>query len=136
MVSRFLAAFAVLFVLVGPITMPAQAQSSFGRPSEAVPRNSREWSDQTLQHFRRALSRADTALHTTGGNRPHSTVLEITIAHDGSVMTVEVMESSGNRAMDAALVRHFSRIKGIPAFTPDMNIPSITLALPISTRRG
>ncbi len=136
MFSRFLAAFAILFVVAGSMTAPVQAQSSFGRLAETGPRNARDWAEQTFQHFRRALRRSDSALHTTGGNRPHSTTLAITIARDGSVTNVQILESSGSSAMDTAFIRHFSRIKGIPAFTPDMNMPSITLPLPIGTRRG
>lgn len=38
--------------------------------------------------------------------------------------------------MDAALIRRFKQIRAIPAFTPDMKVPSITLPLPIGSGRG
>ncbi|WP_200686624.1 TonB family protein [Paracoccus caeni] len=123
--------------LLSPLfTSEVRAQSSFGRKETTAPQNLEQWTEQTLQAFRRALRRSDTALNTVGANRNHSTIVAITIARDGSVTDVRVVESSGNPAMDAAFIRHFSAIRDIPAFTPDMNVPSITLPLPIGTRRG
>ena len=121
-----------------PLSLPdlAQAQTSFGRSETVAPQNAEEWSEQTTDHLRRALRRSDSALNSVGANRSHSTTVAIVITRDGRVADVQIVESSGSTAMDAAFVRHFSRIEGIPAFTPDMAGPAIVLTLPIGTKRG
>lgn len=136
MFPRLFFVLSFLFLATTPLTPFAQAQSSFGRVEQRAPRNAHEWGEQTRVHLLRALRRSDTALNTVGGNRSHSVVLIITILRDGSVSDVQLASSTATPAMNAALVRRFKQIKGIPAFTPDMAVSSITLPLPIGTRRG
>lgn len=134
--SRLIAAICFFLAVLTAVPAPVQAQTSFGKEAQQPPRNHTEWRAQMDRQISRALRRSDTALNTVGANADTGPVLALTVLRDGRVAGFHIVRSSGNKAMDRAYTRSFSRIERVAPFSPDMQDEFTIVIFELSVGRG
>lgn len=118
------------------LPLGAAAQTSFGKDQEiAAPTNQDEWADQLHDNLMNSIaaSRSSLALHGTLGT---DSELAVTVARDGRVTDIKLVESTGRPAMDQGLLRAASRTKQVAPFTPDMKGDAVTMNLGLKVSRN
>lgn len=137
MLQKTLPAIALfLSICAGPSLVPtAEAQTSFGSNAGAAPTNSREWADMLSDELMRNIRAADSSLAVHGITSKVSPTLGITVARNGQIADIRLVKTSGNAALDKAIIRAASRTKQVAPFTADMQGQAIQFTLQLGTVR-
>ncbi|RMC37711.1 TonB family protein [Paracoccus alkanivorans] len=125
-----------LSICAVPSLIPtAEAQTSFGGSADAAPTNSREWADMLNNELMRNIRTADSSLAVHGIASKVSPALGITVARNGQITDIRLVKTSGNAALDKAIIRAASRTKQVAPFTADMQGQAISFTLQLDTVR-
>lgn len=135
MLQKALPAIALFLTIcaVPTLTPTAEAQTSFGSNAGAAPANSREWADMLSDELMRNIRAADSSLAVHGITSKVSSTLGITVARNGQIADIQILESSGKAALDKAIIRAASRTKQVAPFTADMQGQAINFTLQLGT---
>lgn len=137
MLQKALPAIALfLSICASPFLVPtAEAQTSFGSNAGAAPTNSREWADMLSDELMRNIRAADSSLAVHGITSKVSPALGITVTRNGQIASIRLVKTSGNAALDKAIIRAASRTKRVAPFTDDMQGQTVSLTLQLGTVR-
>lgn len=128
-------AIAVSSVVAVPLAPVAYAQTSFGNQRPA-PQNKDEWTAALSRELTQNLRAANSSLSAAGSASNVSATIAVTVARNGQVVDVAIVEGTGRRELDRGLLRAVSRTTQVAPFTPDMRDATVIYVMQIGTQRG
>lgn len=113
----------------------AFAQTSFGTDRIVAPTNRKEWEEVVGNQLMNGIRNANTSLGMHAGVGGISAVMNFSIARNGEIVDVQILESTGKAPIDQALLRASSRIQQVAPFTPDMTADGVSYTFALGSER-